>query len=329
MGQSGVMFVGNDSTQPRNCSVTGNRMRGIGTILASAGGVLVTSASQIYIGQNNISDCGRWGIAIRSNRAASSADNTVEGNRISNTGLTSADFGAISLIDHTGNAARGLPGVGGNVIRGNCVKSTRGMRDQQFRGSFGKLLTSFWGRAVYLDDYTSNVLIERNVFVDSSHAVIFFHSGSNNTVLNNVFVNSTLCGSSSPSTQLLFKDITHGCPCPKMRGNVLRRNVVWTPRKAEETPGLTVKLLGGTVHGKESVESGENVFYRPGKPIIGTEQLFWAEDWRQWRASGKTGNGSLLNEEPGFADADGGDFALLPTSPLHALGFEPLPMPKC
>lgn len=30
MGQSGVLFVGNDSTQARQCSVTGNVMRGIG-----------------------------------------------------------------------------------------------------------------------------------------------------------------------------------------------------------------------------------------------------------------------------------------------------------
>ena len=43
MGQSGVMFVGNDTTQPHDALVSGNTMVGVGTILASAGGVLISS----------------------------------------------------------------------------------------------------------------------------------------------------------------------------------------------------------------------------------------------------------------------------------------------
>lgn len=56
---------------------------------------------------NNISECARWGIAIRSNGKAASQFNLVEANRVVRTGLTTADFGAISLIDHGGGTAQG------------------------------------------------------------------------------------------------------------------------------------------------------------------------------------------------------------------------------
>ena len=51
----------------------------------------------------------------------------------------------------------------------------------QYRAHFGELLTCM-GRAVDLDDHTSNVEIAGNVFLDSSANGIFFHSGSNNYI---------------------------------------------------------------------------------------------------------------------------------------------------
>eukprot|EP01052_Picozoa_sp_SAG31_P015324 SAG31_NODE_982_length_10556_cov_18.203883_4_plen_450_part_00 len=89
IGQSGVLFVGNDTTQARECTVVGNNMNGIGTILASSGGVVISSASNISISRNQISDCARWGIAVRSNKAAGSWNNTVEQNRVERTGVHS------------------------------------------------------------------------------------------------------------------------------------------------------------------------------------------------------------------------------------------------
>lgn len=140
MGQSGVLFVGNDSSQARECTISGNSMRGIGAILASAGGVVVSSASNISIVGNQISDCARWGIAVRSNGGAGSWNNTIgPGNRVERTGLTTSDFGAISFIDHTESHI-----VSGNRIIGNCVRDTRGMRDTMWRGIFGQVLTAFW-----------------------------------------------------------------------------------------------------------------------------------------------------------------------------------------
>ena len=101
MGQSGVMFVGNESTQATNCSVLANSMLGIGELLSAAAGVFITSASFIAVRDNDIFNTSRWGIAVRSNRAAPSHDVVVEHNRLRHIGLRTADMGAISFIDHT------------------------------------------------------------------------------------------------------------------------------------------------------------------------------------------------------------------------------------
>jgi parallel beta-helix repeat protein len=64
------------------------------------------------------------------------------------------------------------------------------------------VLYPFWGRALYLDDHSSNVDVQGNVFIGASHASVFVHSGSNNTLENNVlFVDAA--GTSSSVTPSL------------------------------------------------------------------------------------------------------------------------------
>ena len=317
IGQSGVMFVGNDTTQARECSVRNNSMRSMGSILASAAGVLITSASNITVSSNNISDCARWGVAVRTNAEAHSFNNTIALNRIVRTGLRTADFGAISFIDHsTGHNTTG------NRIIGNCVRETRGMRDRMWRGEFGQIYSAFWGRALYLDDHTSFTEISGNIFVDTSANAIFFHSGNNNTARNNVFVNSTVLAEQT-GAQLLFKEITHGTIEPQF-GNVLERNVIWSPRAADEE-GDEVPMFSGRPASLAAADG--NLYFRRGIPMAGSS-LFFNKSWRMWQASGFDKR-SLLNTDPGFVNAEAGDFNLRGDSPLPALGFEPLPMPLC
>ena len=115
LGQSGVMFTGNISTQAFNCSVLNNTISSFGIELASAGGVYLTSASSVHVAWNNISEGPRWGIHVRSNAHAPSNGNILEYNRINNVALQTRDCGGLSVIDN------GRNGDTGTIMRHNCV----------------------------------------------------------------------------------------------------------------------------------------------------------------------------------------------------------------
>eukprot|EP01047_Picozoa_sp_COSAG01_P074662 COSAG01_NODE_12545_length_1722_cov_3.022181_2_plen_174_part_00 len=161
---------------------------------------------------------------------------------------------------------------------------------------------------------------------------VFFHSGSNNTVSNNVFVNGSL---QNPGTQILLKQITHaGPPGPgalyPMHANKLERNIFLAP------PNLTHFLSGDAAADGSwknvsqpylsSVQA--NVYFRPAAALNASSQMFFAHDWASWRLRGWDA-GSLLNVDPNFADPEAGDFSLRAGSPVLALGFKQLAHPHC
>eukprot|EP00936_MAST-01D_sp_MAST-1D-sp1_P002671 g2671.t1 len=313
VGQSAVLFVGDAATQATNATVAGNEIRGVGQLLASAGGVVLTSASGVRVSRNNISDSARWGIAIRSNPQAPSRNNTIELNRVHRTGLTTADFGAISVIDHTATRSGG-----GNRVVSNCVRDTLGMRDKAWRGAayFGQLCAPWWGRALYLDDFTSNTAVEGNVFLGSSHVSVYMHGGSNNSMRNNVFGSA---GTASESAFVLFNDINNAA----MRGLILERNVMLGARPLpflQARDPSRVQLTNGSAH--------RNLYWLAGG--LHDAPLFMRQTWKRWRAGGH--DAGSLTEAPLFVAANlsgSGDWRLTPQSPLHSLGFEALAMPIC
>ena len=319
IGQSAVMFVGNATTQASGAVVANNSIVGVGQLLASAGGVLLTSASNVLVSGNNISQSGRWGIALRSNAGAPSFNNTIELNRVTDTGLTTADFGAISLIDHTaGHVATG------NVVRHNCVRRAVGMRDDAWQGGFGELKTPWWGRALYLDDQSSSVAVEGNVFADSSHASVFVHGGSFNSLANNVFAgaaSSALLFNARDNATMLNETVQRNAFVAGLggsAGHALERffNV------NNGHPGAALpRLFAAVARNAYSDAAGRNVATKKAGLFAGMSFADWTQQGRD--------NGSLVNADPGFVDAAGGNWQLRPDSPLPALGFEALRIPSC
>lgn len=119
-----------------NCTVANP-----GSILASAGGVVINTASFTTVSGNNISDSSRWGIAARSNGPhAFSQNNSITSNRIFRSGQKTRDMGALSVI-----------GVGetGTVISGNCVCEVIGT-DTNDKGEF---LRPFYTFGMYMDNW--------------------------------------------------------------------------------------------------------------------------------------------------------------------------------
>jgi hypothetical protein len=73
IGQSGVMMVGNATSQPTHCAVLSCNMSRTGAVLSSSAGVFITSGSHHTVRANRIDTVPRWGIAVRSNHGAPSA----------------------------------------------------------------------------------------------------------------------------------------------------------------------------------------------------------------------------------------------------------------
>ena len=195
IGQSGVMFVGNGTTQPFRCRVANNTMLRVGSILHSAAGIFVTTASEIEIHGNTVDTAPRWGIAVRSNQNAASANVHVEWNVVRNTMLATKDGGAISFVDHTATHA-----VGGGRIANNCVRGVLGVDTvgdgnpvppRSHSAYNGRLRVGWCSYGIYLDDHTSHVEVRGNVLVQTGGPSLVVHGGTNNTVANNVFANAS------------------------------------------------------------------------------------------------------------------------------------------
>ena len=351
VGQSGVQLVGNDVTQPHDVTITNNSITHIGEILVSAAGVFVTSGRRNYIARNRISDCPRWGIAVRSNAGkasdgspfdAASPFNVVEFNTVQRTGLETRDFGAISVIDHSNHTGR----VFGTVIRGNCVKDAIGV-DTDIHGNF---LSPYYSWGIYLDDHTSNCVVEGNIVRDTDYSGVFVHGGINNTISNNILMES-----GREQAPIKLSRLSNAGGSLNCTGNSFSRNVVLTHTAGCRTHCIdTQQCAAGdwpagmpcsnnSLSCKALVERGGRVtrtgahvapcpvkemdkqlyFDTGGLKLASWPNAFDGKDWAGWQATGMD-RGSLVDVDPGFANLDAGDFRLAAGSPLKGLGFEGL-----
>lgn len=57
--------------------------------------------------------------------------------------------------------------------------------------------------------------------------------------------------------------------------------------------------------------------------------LFFKHNFKTWVGQKKFDTRSIVDEAPGFVDAEGGQWALTADSNLKGLGFQPLGIPDC
>ena len=144
LGQSGIMLIGNETSEPRRVTIRDNRIQHVGKIHVSAGGVILSAASHVTISHNLITNTARWGIHIRDrgNGGGSSMNNLVEYNRLHDLGEMSSALGGISLIAQYEAVNRV-----NSTIRYNCVKNVIG---------FGNpLLRPYYSYGIFLDNLAS------------------------------------------------------------------------------------------------------------------------------------------------------------------------------
>jgi hypothetical protein len=205
--------------------------------------------------------------------------NIIEHNHIHHIGIQSS--GEASLISDMG----GVYTLGiqpGTVIRDNDIHDIDGR--------------VYGGWAVYLDEGSSNIVVERNLLHTTTHGGFHHHYGKDNIVRNNIlaFGRTRQIERSQAEDHLSFT----------FEHNI----VIWDQGQG---------IMGDW--SKFNATFRSNQYWPYGK----AEPLFAYVGFDQWRAKGMD-EGSVV-ADPGFVDAAHGDFRFKPgMGPAKSIGFEPL-----
>lgn len=173
------VFLGGSNNTVQNC-VIGD----VDTIGADEAGVTMLGSNEQVL-HNTIFNCGRSGIVCRYTAASSIAYN-----RIYNCGLLTTDLGGIYTFDTDGQGTR----IDYNVISGIHSVASRGV-------------------GIYLDDGSSNYVVDHNVVWDVDTGVKLNSPSANNLVQNNTFAGSNVSvgtGSTDLASSTLANNIFLG-----------------------------------------------------------------------------------------------------------------------
>ena len=295
LGAGGIKIGGADAGEPlydqtsRNL-VSGNHIHNSGHVFLSAVGILLTHTFGNEISRNHIHhlyysgiSCGWvWGYGESVTR-----DNIIEGNHIHHLGTGDLnDMGGIYTLGKQ-------PGT---VLRGNLIHDIR--------------MFNYGGWAIYLDEGSSQILIEKNVCYNTDSEVIQQHYGRENIIRNNILAFSKL-GQVSLSRVENHLSFT------------FERNIVITDGKP-----IFLARNGETLE-KHGFYSNLNIFFdvSGGKISSGNEhrdehskvsisKVFYFDDMK---AMGYDTH-SIIGD-PGFDDIEKCDFTLSDDSPAYSLGF--------
>ncbi|MCX5663012.1 MAG: right-handed parallel beta-helix repeat-containing protein [Planctomycetota bacterium] len=213
----------------------------------------------------------------------------------------SSAYGNIIEHNHVHDIGRGMLSDMGGIYTLGVSPGTRirfnVFHDVESRG--------YGGWAIYTDEGSTDILIEKNLAYRTKSQGFHQHYGRDNIVRNNIFAfgreaqiaRSRLEGHSS-------FDFSNNIVYCDNDGKVLAGN--WSQGPAW-SPGL-----GATM-------DGNVYFHRGGKPLD-----FAGADFKAWRKRGL--DKSSVVADPLFVNPDKGDFRLRPGSPAVKLGFEPWDM---
>jgi len=253
-----------------------NHIHHCGQIWKGSSGVWVGPANYTTIANNHIHDHPYSGVSVGWTWAAQPSGahhNIIENNHIHDVVQSMSDGGGIYTL--------GLQP--GTVIRNNIIHDNPGWAPKH------------WANGIYLDQGSSDMLIENNLVYRIARWGIQDGSGERNTFRNNIVA------------------ITGGDAVYFAKGidSVFENNIVITPENIFVTDF------------PDSYRLDNNVYFRTGgKKFSFPDPVMW----NKWRKTGRDRNSVM--ENPGFADLEMGDFTLKPDSPALKRGFKPFPLPK-
>jgi parallel beta-helix repeat protein len=197
-----------------------------------------------------------------------------------------------NLLHHIGKKSDGdgpiLSDMGGVYLLG--VRQGTVVANNIFHDIAGR---TYGGWGIYLDEGSSDVLVEKNLVYRTTHGGFHLHYGKNDTVKNNIFA--------------MGRDlqIARTVAEPGQQFRFTNNIVDW------DTGVFTKTSSADAVF-------DENIYCARGGGRLG----FGKDSWEQWRAAGQDGH-SILTDSV-FNNAAAGDFGLAPALPLEKIHFEPL-----
>eukprot|EP01084_Bolivina_argentea_P180532 311906_1 len=317
IGQSGIMLVGNNTSQSIYITIKNNTISYIGDILASAGGIYGSSVSNSRFIYNNISHCSRWGISIRSqNNNSMSYKNNISYNIINYIGLKTSDFGGISLI---GN------GYTGTYILYNCIKNSIGIDTNKF----GEILRPFNSDGIYLDNWSSGFYIYGNIANKNVLSGIDIHGGHSNYIENNIFYNTSEFSTSNSNGHVIMGqlDIREMHSGQQPYNNSIIRNVFFY----YNISSLLIQDFNGNFKQIYCKEIDYNLYYNPNIKISDINIANFTpagSTWNDWinGYNKMYDQHSIIDHNPMFLNETAGNFIIQSDSPLlKQLKFKQIP----
>jgi parallel beta-helix repeat protein len=286
---AGGMKLGEDTIREKSADqsfanrITGCTFHNGGNVFHSAVALWIGQSFNNTIARNEISEFfysgislgWSWGYGASLNRG-----NRVEENHVYHIGIKSNSLEPI-LSDMGGIYVLG--GRDGTVIRRNTFHDIAGIH--------------YGGWGIYLDEGSSNVLVEQNLVYRTTHGGFHLHYGKDNIIRNNIFA--------------FGRDlqIQHSKP-EDHRGFTFTRNIVISDKP---------RMVGGPDNspGATNDDYDHNLYW-----CTKSDKLTFAgKTWDEWRAL-KKDEGSAI-ADPKFSDPSHGDFRLSDDSAALKIGFVP------
>ena len=261
-----------------------------GRLFHSAVGILIGQSYDNRIAYNHIHDFYYTAISVgwRWNYGRSLAyGNVVEFNHIHHIGVLSNGDGPI-LSDMGAIYTLGVQP--GTVIRSNLCHDIAGLR--------------YGGWGIYLDQASSQLVVENNIVFRTTHGGFCLHFGKDNLVRNNIFAfgRQAQLLRTRPEEHLAF---------------TFEQNIIYWSGEG---------LLEGRWQDFNFVFDN-NLYWRADEGEIEFAIQSWDDkenklSWQEWQEKGMDRTGAIA--DPLFVDPERGDFRLQPNSPAFQLGFQPI-----
>ena len=320
-GAHGIGLFGTREQHPFANVIEDNHIHHVGAITNYCAGVSLGVSDANKIAHNHIHDTPHHGLNLGTNGFGR---NIVEYNLFENNCLENNDLGAInSWMDCPELHPEPTEPRSGHIIRFNRIRDC-GHQTDKLEGGMG----------VYLDDYSSNCLVQGNL-IERCTIGVMIHGGQHNSVDNNVLIDCRV--------QVAFGNACTYRPGNQrmkgfVRGNAFTRNLCYSGGEPfiavrihiyhegdEELVGAVIGPSGSNVYGhaagvEPEFQIDQGVDADHGDGIRQTCRL------QEWQELGFDRESVLA--DPGFIDVEAGDYRLKNDSPAHGRGIDGPDLPS-